>query len=388
MDLMDYETGARQEQVQPASGSGLGTAILNALGMQSQKQRQEEVNKFFTEIQAAGSRERALEVVKNYSSKFQNTRDITTAFGAVNEFYPESSKEIKGITVYDEDTGEATPRFIPSHQVGILENPEEVKRRYGPKATLTKPDLETFYSQPDEAGRVQILGKLPVSRRPEGAVTLPELTAARTARAEEAREKRDQFSKEKFEAWFGLAETRWATALEKLGETASDRSLQQGRSLLNDFARLTAMSLNGKVLSDGSYSFDDDNRAKLFNERLRFGLEAVQLEPGILKRGQGGLELHARASKAMPLVSETKPPETPAPPKPKKPGLISGLLGGGEKEPAKPAAKSAAEGDPAAQIKSKAAEISARKDITAEQKAAALKRLKEIAAKNKLKVDF
>ncbi|MCI0418696.1 MAG: hypothetical protein L0312_05655 [Acidobacteria bacterium] len=366
--------------------TGFGSAILNTFTTQDRRRKQEEVAKFFADIQAAGSRERALDVVKNYSNKFESPQDFTTAFRSVDEFYPEASKELRQIVVYDEDTGEATPRFVPSSEAVSLESPEVVKQRFGPKATLTKPDLETFYSPEDEQGRVRILGKLPVSRRPEGAVTLPELTESRRVREEARREERDRFSREKFEAWFGLAEQRWASALGKLGETAGDKELQRGRALLNDATRLTALSLNAKMLPDGSFSFDDDNRTKLFNDRLRFMQESIQMDPGVLRRPTGGLELHTKASKALPLTSEIPQPPPPAL-APKEPGIISKLFGKKEGEPTKPPAKKA-EGDAAAQIKAKAAEINARTDITPEQKKAVLDKLRSIAKQNNVKAEF
>jgi hypothetical protein len=366
--------------------------ILDVLMGHDQQQKQQQIAKFYSDVEAAGSRERALDVVKNYSGQFGSPSDFNTAFQAVDKFYPQGSKEVKQVTVYDAKKGTPTTAFIPSSDVPSLNDPKEVQRRFGPDATLTKPDLETFYSQPDAKGNVQVLGKMPVSQRPQGAVTLPELTAARQARGEEASQKRFQLSQDKFNAWFGLAEKRWASALEKLGGTASSKELSTGRSLLNDATKLTALSLNGKVLPDGTFSFDDDNRVKLFNKRLRYMQNMIEQNPGILKRATGGLELHTSASKALPLTSET--PQPPAPPaKPKPEGLLTKAYkyvtgeGDVQKKPVENT-KAASQGDPAAQIKARAEEINSRTDITAEQKKAALARLREIAGKNKIKVDF
>ena len=364
--------------------------ILELLDRQRQRESAEEMSKFVTEVQASGNRSRALEVVKNRSTRFQSPKEFADAFRIVDEFYPEASKEIKTITHFDEVTGQPTTGFVPSGEIERLSDPAEVKRRFGPGATLTKPDLETFYSPPDEKGRVEVLGRFPISQRPRGAITLPELTEARRVRTETARDRREATQGEQFEARMDLSERRLDATLSQLGSPATDRDRQFARGTLEKASRMTAMSMNANILPDGSFAFDETDKAKLFNDRTSFMLELSRQEPDILLKPNGFVELHSRANKALP-VPEPKPLE---PPPRREPGLAQRLrnkLTGKEEESAKPAVKpaaKAAEGDPASQIKAKAAEINSRKDITAEQKAVALKRLREIAAKNKVKVGF
>lgn len=377
----------------PPEGPGFGAAILNALGRQTQKQRQEEVAKFFSDIQSAGSREKALEVVKNYSGKFRSSNDFTHAFRSVDEFYPEASKEIKTVNVYDKSTGELTPHFVRSSEIESLTNPEEFTRRFGPNATLTKPDLETFYSPEDDKEKVTVLGKFPVSQRPEGAVTLSELQEARRQRIDARNDERFRVSQEQFNQRMALAEAKWAEALGKLGDSAADKDLQRGRQLLNDATRLTALSLNARMLPDGSFTFDDDNRAKLFNDRLRFMTEYVATDPSILKKATGGIDLHTRASKAFPLASDEPKPAAAPTPKPK--GALTRLLDKvtGKDDEGKPAAKGTEKKAPtgaelSTQISAKVKEINARTDLTDEQKKGALERLRGIAKQNNVKVNF
>jgi len=121
----------------------------------------------------------------------------------------------------------------------------------------------------------------------------------------------------------------------KVGEAVSDKDLTKGRGLLNDAARLTATSLNARILPDGSFGFDDENKAKLFNERLSFMNNLVEQDPSILKKANGGITLHSRAVAALPSSGD-KPKEEAPKPAPKKPGGISALFGKGDETP-KPA---------------------------------------------------
>lgn len=344
------------EQPQPQSGMPevvpVGPdlrAITNIFGIQSQRQRQENAAKFMTEIDAAGSRDKALEVVKNWSGRFTAPSDYALAFRTIDERYPEASKEVRQVNLYDVESGDVTPQFVRSDEVVKLSDPEYVKKRFGPQFTLTKPDLETFYSAPDEKGRVQVLGKMPVSKRPEGAVTLPELTEARRSQ-EEARRNREEGARQaRFEAWLDLAERRWIDAIGKLGGSQTDQALQRGRQLLNDAAKMSVLELGGKVLPDGTFVFDDSNRAALHNQRLNAMANIAETDPSILSKATGGIELHTRAAKMFPSPAETpRPVPTPTP---KKPGLLSEMFGGGtpaaKPAPAqKPAAKPAAGGAP------------------------------------------
>jgi hypothetical protein len=380
-------------KISPETGEHLLSRVMDR---EAQRQQRKTVVNFFEAIQAAGSRERALDVVRNYSTEFRNEKDITTAFRAVDEFYPESSREVKQVTVYNAQ-GQPTTTFMSAQEaVGLT--PEEVVRRFGEGASLTKPDMADFYSQPDEKGAVQVLGRFPVSQRPQGAVTLPELTAARQFRAEERADKRFALSEEKFRSWFDLAEKRWMESLKKLGGTAEDKDRTFARQILNDATRLTLTSLNGRVLADGSFFLGDDNRVDIWEKRLRYISNAMESNPELSPNL--ALKLANDAAKLYPLKSTDPlaPKEEPPKPAAEKPGglsravdAVSRAVGlGGEKKPAaKPGEKKpAVEQTPAQQIKQRATEITGRADLTDDQKKAALAKLREIARKNNVKVDF
>ena len=109
-DYSSFDMSTNSGQSQEES-PGIGTALLNALGMQTREQKAKEVQKFVGEVQASGSRDRALEVVRNYSSKFRAPQDLQIAFGVVDQHWPVSSKEMKDIEVFDEEEGTSSRRF-------------------------------------------------------------------------------------------------------------------------------------------------------------------------------------------------------------------------------------------------------------------------------------
>jgi len=369
---------------------GIGAALSKIFNTGLEQQRRREVQQFYDDIRNSGDREKALEVVKNYSHKFVNTRDFEMAFKMVDETWPSATREVRQVSVYDEDTGEETPQFVRALDAEKLTDPKYVKERFGPKATLTKPDRETFYSTPDKEGRVKVLGKMPVGQRPEGAVTLPELTEARRVREEANKAEKENAVQARFEARLDLAERKWLDALNKMGGSAGERERSHARQILNDATRLTALSLNAKILPDGSFTFDDENRTRIFNQRVEFISNLVESDPAIMQKPNAQLDLHTRANKALPLASES--PKPPAEPKLQPKGAIKGaweaLTGGGAKPAAKkpelettPKPKDQPSGAPTKEnlkqtLDTRAAQIKRRADLTPEQKERALKILR------------
>jgi len=392
-DYSSFDMSTNSGQSQEES-PGIGTALLNALGMQTREQKAKEVQKFVGEVQASGSRDRALEVVRNYSSKFRAPQDLQIAFGVVDQHWPVSSKEMKDIEVFDEEEGTSSMRFVPSGQAPALNDPEVVRRLFGPRATLTKPDVRDFYAPGTKEGDIRYLGKLPAAKRPEGAMTLQEITEGHKVKAEARATARDQTSQQRHEEWLDLSERRFQATLGKLGETINDRDVAQGRGLLNDASRLTATSLNARLLPDGSFGFDDKDKGALFNSRLEYISRLVEQDPSILKRPNAALELHTKAVKAFPL----KDPDAPAPEVKPKPAARRGVVDTVTDlfTPKQKPATEAKQADGAAPTKEnsakaindKAKQVSARKDITAEQKAKALAKLRAIAKEQGVKVNF
>jgi len=183
------------------------------------------------------------------------------------------------------------------------------------------------------------------------------------------------------------------------GEKPAERDLTRGRALLNDASRLTATSLNARILPDGSFGFDDKDKSALFSQRLEFISRLVEQDPSILKKPNAALELHSAAVKALPLkeAPSTTPPVEPKPPaggKLKAAGdAIADFFNPQPKPAAKPAAKPAEGEAPtkenaAKAINDKAKKVSARTDISDADKAKALTKLRAIAKEQGVKVNF
>jgi len=392
----DMSTNSGQPQEE---GAGIGTALLNALGMQTREQKAKEVQKFITEVQASGGRDKAMEVVRNYSSKFRNPQDLSVAFGVVDQHWPVPSKELKELEVFDEEEGTSSKRFVPSSHATAMNDPAVVRQLFGDRATLTKPDVRDFYTPGTKEGDIRYLGKLPAAKRPEGAMTLQEITEGHKVRAEAQATTRHDFAVKRHEEWLDLAERRFEELMTRGGEKPAERDLTRGRALLNDASRLTATSLNARILPDGSFGFDDKDKSALFSQRLEFISRLVEQDPSILKKPNAALELHSAAVKALPLkeAPSTTPPVEPKPPaggKLKAAGdAIADFFNPQPKPTAKPAAKPAEGEAPtkenaAKAINDKAKKISARTDISDADKAKALTKLRAIAKEQGVKVNF
>lgn len=347
----------RQDSPASAVGGIVGALLGRQIRDDERKQRAEKSNKFMTDIQGAGSRARALDILSNYSNQFENVNDYNVAFKVVDQFWPAPTREVRDVTVYDKLSGAETRHFVPGAELPALSNPEELARRFGPNATLTRPDIREFYT--GDQGEISYAGRRPVDQRQPGEFTLPELQERNRQRQFERSEQRDQFSRERYEGWMSLAERRFAAAMQGIGNALGAREMSAGRAALNDATRLTATSLNARLLPDGSFGFDDENKAKLFNDRLTYMQNLIDQDPTILLKPGGSLHLHSAANKAFPSARENPPAPAPAA-KPKAGGklsaLIDGVLGRDGQPSPKPAAKPAPAGAPTrenAELKSK-----------------------------------
>lgn len=312
------------------------TILDRIMGDEYRRKRLEEqgvsVEKFIDSVQQAGNRDKAMEVLRNYSKYFSNPRDYEIAFKTIDEHWPMSTREMRELKVYDEKTGEESARYWPAARITEINDPARVKALFGENATLTKPDIKEFYQLGAKPGEMKYVGKLPASQRPEGALTLQEISEAHKARTEGRQKERDRVTQARFEAHLDLSERRFLAMLERMGEPAGDRERNQIRQIMNDAARLTATSLNAKMLPDGSFGFDDENKTKMFNERLNFMQNLIAEDPGILKRPGAQIELHNKAVKAFPTAREdpARPPEPAPAPKPKSKGLLDRMFGSDE----------------------------------------------------------
>lgn len=305
----------------------LGGALGKMLGAEMTRRQQQEQNKkvqAFTEaIRTAPDRAAAMEIVSNYSAQFTSPQDFARAFQIVDEMKPVSAETVQPVTMYDPD---GSPRTVgmTNEQFKRETDPNAMGTRF-PGMSMTKPDLTEFYTLGEKPGDFKSLGKMPTNKRPEGAYTKDELALAAQTRRETRQAEEDARREARHDDRMAiaernqlLAEQRLQRTLAGIGDRLGDRELNQSNSVVREATRLTAVMLNAKVLPDGSFGFDESNRAEQYRQHLDYINGKIAADPSILKKPGAASLLASEARKA--IMGTEKPKDETLPPKPKESG--------------------------------------------------------------------
>lgn len=340
-----YLPAERRDTLGSDIGRLLGAAVGSQMIAEAQKRRQQEQQQFVEGVRQAPNRSAAFEVVSNYSSKFKSPQDYTTALRMVDEFHPASMETPTPLTAYSPETGEPTTVFPTRKEMAD----PNYWRQSG--VSLTKPTMEDFYMPVEniDAGKgdtepvYQQVGKLPVGKRPPGALTKDEITLAqsarkeaRAARGEERKDRAQQLAEERMAIAtrrLELAEQKTQATLDRVGAALGDKDAQHGQSTVQAAIRLTAISMNAKQLPDGTWDFAGDvNRAEQFTKMVEYINTRVDANPKMLKSPTAASRLFTEARRSVLGSEEKKPEENKPTPASSKPGIISRLLGKGGEE--------------------------------------------------------
>lgn len=386
-----YLPSQRRETLGSDIGKGISAAVMYALMQKEKEKKDAQARLVLDGIRNAPDRAAALEVVTRSSGQFKDAQDYSIALRMVDEAHPASDSTPQPVTVYDANTGEQATNFVTTKQLKQnIGKPDWETTLFGPDKTTTKPDIQQFYQPGDTPGEFKAIGRLPVGKRPEGALTLPEIEQQRKA-AEDLRkadadrraENRDRRSEEQLrlqQERFALDQRRTEAMLGRIAASLGDKEGDHARRIVNDSTRLLATAMNARVFPDGSFGFDDENKSQLFYNRLQYLTTRIEADPSILKSNAAVTRLVTEVAQAVPGKRDAEP-AAPALPTPSP---------GGKKDAKASEKKLAAEGkvgrdtltpqDKAASIanaKAAVAQVNANKNLSVYQKAEKIKLIKE-----------
>lgn len=312
-------------------GGALGVYAALEMAKRRRQEQQVKIKQFMDAVQAAPSRAAAFEVVSNYSSQFRKPEDYSQAFQIVDRLKPLSAEEIHPVTMYNQETGEPSTIGMTRDRLARESDPQAMGTMF-PGMSLTKPSLENFYMPGSVEGDIKFVGKLPIDKRPQGSMTLQEISQQNVMRREGRAEKEAAARDERFDRRMAqqdenqaMAERRLQATLGRIGQSLGERDARRADQTVKEATRLTAVMSNAKVLPDGSFGFDDRNMAELYRKQIDYITATVEANPKILNSPTAAQRL---ASEARRVVVGTERPadDTPVQAE-KKGGLISRMFG-------------------------------------------------------------
>lgn len=327
-DNVVYLPAERRQTLGSDVGGLLGATIVAGLHQKAQQQQQQQVVQFMDGIRKAPDRAAAFEVMNNYAPRFKTPQDYAQALKMVDEVHPISESTPTPITGYSPDTGEPTTVFATRRD---MLNPDFFK---GKGVTLTKPDMSDFYQpvvnpeSPDDT-TFQHVGKLPVGRRPSGALTPQEIDMTLKQRADQRAGKRDERADDAAalsERRFAQSEERFSRTMGNMATLIGEKDAQRGQATMHSVRSTFALVLGAKALPDGSFDFGgDENKKKQYTDLMDYVAGKVEANPKILKSATAVERLSTEALRTVtPKTVEDPPPA--AAPKPKEKGAISRMV--------------------------------------------------------------
>jgi len=337
----------------PQAGKGIGAALGEGMstGMIKQMDRQEKAEKakrlggLMQQMADAPDRKTALEMAGVLISQgAEDIADVSTIYAHVDRLHPPGDDVPVPVTAVGPDNKEIT-RFLPKGQTPRLNTPQGMADTFGAGSYLGKPEDELEFLRPPmpdshlssspEAGNPPTsLGKFPVSKRPEGAISTPEYQMGRQLAQDKASIVSQDLARQaavrgdnrdaRAEEHLRLAQEREDRIAAEAKKTKGDAGARQDADdLRQDLSKLegaVARSL-GKQLADGTWTFEGENERKLFYERLKAGGDLLEKA---YKSGGSRNYLGIADSVVKQFPGRADAPVEPTPPKPaakKEPGL-------------------------------------------------------------------
>ena len=308
-------------------GGLLGLAVEYNLKKKEKEEHMAEVQQFTEAVRKAPDRAAAFEVVSNYTGKMKTPSDYTTALKLVDEMHPASMETPTPMPAYDE-MGNKTTIFPSRKQM------TDPNFWTSSGVTLTEPNMLEFFqpvpsqsagqpgADPNAPPVFQSVGKLPFNKRPEGALTKDEIGLARqdkadiradaaASRADAAAERADirlSQSTQRMED----AQKRTESVLARMAENMKDKDVRAGQSASAAFTRLAAISLNGRVLPDGTFDFAGDvDKADQFVKMVEHWNTRIEANPKLLDSPTVVTRIFSEARRTVVPKDEVKPVEPP-----------------------------------------------------------------------------
>ena len=326
-----YLPSQRRETLGSDIGGLLGAAVGASFVMKEREKDKEEKTAFMEGIRKAPSRAAAFEVVSNYTSKMRTPQDYTTALRLVDEMHPASLDTPTPMPAYD-DMGKKTTVFPTRKDMG---DPNFWKKS---GVTLTEPDMVEFFqpvpalsttdpnADPKARPMYEQVGKLPINKRPSGAMTKDEISLAHRdeadIRAERAAERADVRLGQSEQRMLD-AQKRTEGVMARLADNMADKDIKSGQNASLAFTRLAAVSLNGRILPDGTFDFAGDvSKVDQFTKMVDYWNTRIEANPNLLKSPTTVTKLFTEARRAVIPVEEKS---KKAPKGESDGGLVSGV---------------------------------------------------------------
>ncbi len=308
MSQVIYLPKERSETLGSDFGGLLGAAIGSTLQERARKQQQEEAMQFMEALRKAPDRASGMEVISNYHPKFRTPQDFAQSFKMLDEFHPISMETPTPLPVWDSTTGEKSTMFIPKGKFGDPKFPDFLKSQ---GKTLTEVQRDDFYSPEG-----QHIGKLPITQRPLGAVTLPELSLAKSGRAEENTAERLRLSQEagdRSAQALTASQERQGRVMEGIAARMGETEGVHAQATMKSVRGNIAMVMGAKPLGD-TFDFagmeNEENKRKQFVEMGDWVAARIDANPKLLKDPAAVEKLTSQAFKAIApkTVGEKKAP--------------------------------------------------------------------------------
>ncbi len=270
----------------PGFGAGFGGSLAKASDRELERQqellRNEATMKAIEAVKAAGSREKALQVITTPGvAQFKDATQLSQAMNFIDKLYPPKDETQHPIEAYDRNTGDPIKGYIKSGELGNLNNPGFVSQRFGENATLAKPQTHEFFKMDPVTNTFTSTGKKPIDKRGDGEMTKEEM---------------DLFFKVKADTRGDQTATAQAKAAER-GAAAAERSAAAGERSAEgldlkrsqQYVSLVADRFNFKktVGADGNVSIDFSGATP---EMMKQWGDAIKRGPDLLKKHRDPME--------------------------------------------------------------------------------------------------
>lgn len=295
-------------------GAGLGAFTEREMKRQEEQLHMQKTMQAIELVKAAGSREKALEVISTPSEKggpaFRTPNEFQMAMKFVNETYPVADNSPHEVTAFGPQ-GEQVKGFVPRSQ---LENPQARAAALPAGSSETKPPpMVDMFTHDPVSNMFTATGKKDPTKRGLGEMTRDEIdlrmkqqSDARAAEAATAQTK---------------AAERSAAAGERAAHSSARQDIESSARIATSARSALADIFNVKKTTgaDGSFTIDfggDNKKRKQFSDALDSMMQEVHG-----KDFKGDINSAATRAATKHGVLDEKPAEVAKPEEPKK-GLL------------------------------------------------------------------